>query len=62
MAAQGGGRIINISGLAALQTGSTIGSIRNICQRIPHAGGSGAASRDSIMRPAAAISQHLQVP
>jgi NAD(P)-dependent dehydrogenase (short-subunit alcohol dehydrogenase family) len=30
MAAQGGGRIINISGLAALQTGSTIGSIRNI--------------------------------
>jgi NAD(P)-dependent dehydrogenase (short-subunit alcohol dehydrogenase family) len=30
MAAQGGGRIINISGLAALQTGSTIGSIRNV--------------------------------
>jgi NAD(P)-dependent dehydrogenase (short-subunit alcohol dehydrogenase family) len=30
MAAQGGGRIINISGLAALQTGTTIGSIRNI--------------------------------
>jgi NAD(P)-dependent dehydrogenase (short-subunit alcohol dehydrogenase family) len=30
MAARGGGRIINISGLAALSTGSTIGSIRNI--------------------------------
>jgi NAD(P)-dependent dehydrogenase (short-subunit alcohol dehydrogenase family) len=30
MAAQGGGRIINISGLAALSTGSTIGSIRNV--------------------------------
>jgi NAD(P)-dependent dehydrogenase (short-subunit alcohol dehydrogenase family) len=30
MAAQGGGRIINISGLAALHTASTIGSIRNI--------------------------------
>ena len=30
MAAQGGGRIINISGLAALHTGSTIGSIRNV--------------------------------
>ena len=30
MAAQGGGRIINISGLAALNTGSTIGSIRNV--------------------------------
>jgi short-subunit dehydrogenase len=30
MAAAGGGRIINISGLAALQTGSTIGSIRNV--------------------------------
>jgi NAD(P)-dependent dehydrogenase (short-subunit alcohol dehydrogenase family) len=30
MAARGGGRIINISGLAALQTGSTIGSIRNV--------------------------------
>ena len=29
-AAQRGGRIINISGLAALQTGSTIGSIRNV--------------------------------
>jgi NAD(P)-dependent dehydrogenase (short-subunit alcohol dehydrogenase family) len=30
MAAQGGGRIINISGLAARSTGSIIGSIRNI--------------------------------
>jgi NAD(P)-dependent dehydrogenase (short-subunit alcohol dehydrogenase family) len=30
MAAQGGGRIINISGLAALSTGSTIGSMRNV--------------------------------
>jgi NAD(P)-dependent dehydrogenase (short-subunit alcohol dehydrogenase family) len=30
MAAQGGGRIINISGLAARATGSIIGSIRNI--------------------------------
>jgi NAD(P)-dependent dehydrogenase (short-subunit alcohol dehydrogenase family) len=30
MAIQGGGRIINISGLAALHTGSTIGSIRNV--------------------------------
>jgi NAD(P)-dependent dehydrogenase (short-subunit alcohol dehydrogenase family) len=30
MAVRGGGRIINISGLAALQTGSTIGSIRNV--------------------------------
>jgi NAD(P)-dependent dehydrogenase (short-subunit alcohol dehydrogenase family) len=30
MAAQGRGRIINISGLAALSTGSTIGSIRNV--------------------------------
>jgi NAD(P)-dependent dehydrogenase (short-subunit alcohol dehydrogenase family) len=30
MAARGGGRIINISGLAAFQTGSTIGSIRNV--------------------------------
>jgi NAD(P)-dependent dehydrogenase (short-subunit alcohol dehydrogenase family) len=30
MAARGGGRIINISGLAALSTGSTIGSIRNV--------------------------------
>jgi NAD(P)-dependent dehydrogenase (short-subunit alcohol dehydrogenase family) len=30
MAARGGGRIINISGLAALNTGSTIGSIRNV--------------------------------
>jgi NAD(P)-dependent dehydrogenase (short-subunit alcohol dehydrogenase family) len=30
MAAQGGGRIINISGLAARQTGSAIGSIRNV--------------------------------
>jgi NAD(P)-dependent dehydrogenase (short-subunit alcohol dehydrogenase family) len=30
MARQGGGRIINISGLAARATGSTIGSIRNI--------------------------------
>jgi NAD(P)-dependent dehydrogenase (short-subunit alcohol dehydrogenase family) len=30
MAAQGGGRIVNISGLAARNTGSTIGSIRNI--------------------------------
>jgi NAD(P)-dependent dehydrogenase (short-subunit alcohol dehydrogenase family) len=30
MVARGRGRIINISGLAALQTGSTIGSIRNV--------------------------------
>ncbi|MCC7363019.1 MAG: SDR family oxidoreductase [Dehalococcoidia bacterium] len=30
MAANGWGRIINISGLAARQTGSTIGSIRNV--------------------------------
>jgi NAD(P)-dependent dehydrogenase (short-subunit alcohol dehydrogenase family) len=30
MAIQGGGRIINVSGLAALHTGSTIGSIRNV--------------------------------
>jgi NAD(P)-dependent dehydrogenase (short-subunit alcohol dehydrogenase family) len=30
MAAGGGGRIVNISGLAALSTGSIIGSIRNI--------------------------------
>jgi NAD(P)-dependent dehydrogenase (short-subunit alcohol dehydrogenase family) len=30
MAAQGWGRIINISGLAARSTGSTIGSIRNV--------------------------------
>ena len=30
MVIQGGGRIINISGLAALHTGSTIGSIRNV--------------------------------
>ncbi|HLW89868.1 MAG TPA: SDR family oxidoreductase, partial [Roseiarcus sp.] len=30
MARQGGGRIVNISGLAARATGSTIGSIRNI--------------------------------
>jgi NAD(P)-dependent dehydrogenase (short-subunit alcohol dehydrogenase family) len=30
MARQGGGRIINISGLAARNTGSTIGSIRNV--------------------------------
>ena len=30
MARQGGGRIVNISGLAARTTGSTIGSIRNI--------------------------------
>jgi NAD(P)-dependent dehydrogenase (short-subunit alcohol dehydrogenase family) len=30
MARQGGGRIINISGLAARTTGSTIGSIRNV--------------------------------
>ena len=30
MIAQGWGRIINISGLAARQTGSTIGSIRNV--------------------------------
>ena len=30
MAARGGGRIINISGLAARSTGSTIGSIRNV--------------------------------
>ncbi|HMH58355.1 MAG TPA: SDR family NAD(P)-dependent oxidoreductase [Galbitalea sp.] len=30
MAAGGGGRIINISGLAARMTGSTIGSIRNV--------------------------------
>lgn len=30
MAAKGWGRIINISGLAARQTGSTVGSIRNV--------------------------------
>ena len=30
MAAQGGGRIINVSGLAARMTGSIIGSIRNV--------------------------------
>jgi len=30
MAKQGGGRIINISGLAARNTGSTIGSMRNV--------------------------------
>ncbi len=30
MARQGGGRIINISGLAARHTGSTVGSIRNV--------------------------------
>jgi NAD(P)-dependent dehydrogenase (short-subunit alcohol dehydrogenase family) len=30
MAARGWGRIINISGLAARQTGSTVGSIRNV--------------------------------
>ena len=30
MAAQGGGRIINVSGLAARSTGSIIGTIRNI--------------------------------
>lgn len=30
MAAQGWGRIINISGLAARQTGTTVGSIRNV--------------------------------
>lgn len=30
MAKQGGGRIINISGLAARSTGSTIGSMRNV--------------------------------
>jgi NAD(P)-dependent dehydrogenase (short-subunit alcohol dehydrogenase family) len=30
IAERGGGRIINISGLAALSTGSTIGSIRNV--------------------------------
>jgi NAD(P)-dependent dehydrogenase (short-subunit alcohol dehydrogenase family) len=30
MAAQGGGRIINVSGLAARHTGTTIGSIRNV--------------------------------
>jgi NAD(P)-dependent dehydrogenase (short-subunit alcohol dehydrogenase family) len=30
MARQGGGRIINISGLAARNTGSTIGSMRNV--------------------------------
>jgi NAD(P)-dependent dehydrogenase (short-subunit alcohol dehydrogenase family) len=30
MAARGGGRIVNISGLAARATGSTIGSIRNV--------------------------------
>ena len=30
MIAQGWGRIVNISGLAARQTGSTIGSIRNV--------------------------------
>jgi NAD(P)-dependent dehydrogenase (short-subunit alcohol dehydrogenase family) len=30
MAAQGWGRIINISGLAARQSGSTIGSMRNV--------------------------------
>lgn len=30
MAARGGGRIVNISGLAARTTGSTVGSIRNV--------------------------------
>ena len=30
MAARGGGRIVNIAGLAARSTGSTIGSIRNV--------------------------------
>jgi len=30
MAAQGGGRVVNISGLAARSTGSTIGSVRNV--------------------------------
>ena len=30
MAARGGGRIVNISGLAARSTGSTIGSMRNV--------------------------------
>jgi NAD(P)-dependent dehydrogenase (short-subunit alcohol dehydrogenase family) len=30
MAAKGGGRIVNISGLAARSTGSTVGSIRNV--------------------------------
>jgi NAD(P)-dependent dehydrogenase (short-subunit alcohol dehydrogenase family) len=30
MVAQGGGRVINVSGLAARATGSTIGSIRNV--------------------------------
>ncbi len=30
MARQGGGRIINVSGLAARNTGSTIGSVRNV--------------------------------
>jgi NAD(P)-dependent dehydrogenase (short-subunit alcohol dehydrogenase family) len=30
MAARGGGRIVNISGLAARSTGSTVGSIRNV--------------------------------
>ncbi|HEV1991513.1 MAG TPA: SDR family oxidoreductase [Candidatus Dormibacteraeota bacterium] len=30
MAAKGGGRIVNISGLAARSTGSTIGSMRNV--------------------------------
>lgn len=30
MAARGGGRIVNVSGLAARQTGSTIGSVRNV--------------------------------
>ena len=30
MAARGGGRIVNVSGLAARSTGSTVGSIRNV--------------------------------
>jgi NAD(P)-dependent dehydrogenase (short-subunit alcohol dehydrogenase family) len=30
MAAKGGGRIVNISGLAARSTGSTVGSMRNV--------------------------------
>ena len=30
MAAQGWGRIVNVSGLAARQTGSVVGSVRNV--------------------------------
>jgi NAD(P)-dependent dehydrogenase (short-subunit alcohol dehydrogenase family) len=30
MAARGGGRVVNVSGLAARSTGSTVGSIRNV--------------------------------